>query len=107
MTGRMQRHGQCTDGRLMHYSYDEGHKVEGRVVYAHELWTVSWSVGGDFGAVSSSYSLKCTVPLSLTLDSHGRVNDFGAYRAIAHWSEGVVRMACRCVESCGAKWHLK
>ena len=32
--------------------------------------------------------------------SHGICHkDIGAYRAVAHWFESVVRMACRCVES--------
>ena len=32
---------------------------------APTLWTVSCGAGGDFGAVSSSYSLKCTVPFAI------------------------------------------
>ena len=41
---------------MMHYSYDEGRKFDERSVYAPELWTVCWDVGGDFGVVYSSFT---------------------------------------------------
>ena len=41
---------------MMHYSYDEGRKFDGRSVHAPELWTVCWDVGGDFGVVYSSFT---------------------------------------------------
>ena len=50
----------------VHPSCDGGHTVEEGVLYAPTQWTVSCDAGGTFGAVSSCYPLKCTVP-SLTL----------------------------------------
>ena len=45
-----------------------GHTVEEGVLYAPTQWTVSCDAGGAFGAVSSCYPLKCTMP-SLTFGS--------------------------------------
>ena len=125
-------------GHMLHYLYDEGHTIEEGAVYAPKQWTANCGAGGDVGAVSSSYSLKCMVPFvahsgfsrtSLVYEveekggeeingcllsgwcadrSHGIChNDIGAYRAIAHWFESVLRMASRCVESWCAAWHRK
>ena len=114
--------------RMATWSYDEGHKFDGRAVHAPELWTVSWSVGGDFGAVSPSCYWNARCRLSLTLASHGRVlsawwkvgrrrdqwvsslwlvsNDVGACRAIAHWYESVLRMTSR-ISGCEVALKVK
>ena len=118
---------------MAHHTCDEGHAVE-EVCCKHP---VSCGAGGDFGAVSSNCSMKCMPFVahsgfsraSLVYEveekgseeingcllsgwsadlSHGICHrDIGAYRAIVHWFESVVRMASRCVESWGAAWHQK
>ena len=75
---------------MVHYSFGEGHKFDVRAVHAPELWTVSWNVGGDFGAVSSCFAgmhgAVCRSPWILMDESCLRCGSREAKRSVGIFS---------------------